>query len=128
TAYEDTGGPFYLDPEGHTPDPITDDLALWIRTEEGLVICAGCCHAGVINTLEYIRQLTGESRIRAVIGGFHLLNAGNQRLEETVAAFRFLNSAKVIPCHCTGEKPTRFLIDNFGDKVVPGVAGMVLMF
>jgi 7,8-dihydropterin-6-yl-methyl-4-(beta-D-ribofuranosyl)aminobenzene 5'-phosphate synthase len=128
TTYEDTGGPFYLDPEGKTPDLITDDLALWIKTDEGLVLCTGCCHAGLVNTLNHVQRLSGEYRIRAVIGGFHLLNSDDQRLEHTITALRSLNPAKVIPCHCTGEKATQLLIDTFGDKVLPGQAGMVLQF
>jgi metal-dependent hydrolase (beta-lactamase superfamily II) len=49
--YEDTGGPFYLDPSGRRHDPIADDLALWIRARRGLAVCQGCGHAGLINTL-----------------------------------------------------------------------------
>ena len=37
TSFEDTGGPFYLDPEGERADPIDDDLALWIRTDDGVI-------------------------------------------------------------------------------------------
>jgi 7,8-dihydropterin-6-yl-methyl-4-(beta-D-ribofuranosyl)aminobenzene 5'-phosphate synthase len=51
TTFEDTGGAFFLDPEARHADPIEDDLALWIKTDEGLVVCVGCCHAGIINTL-----------------------------------------------------------------------------
>ena len=36
TPYEDTGGPFYLDPEGRRPDPIEDDLARVVVAAGGL--------------------------------------------------------------------------------------------
>jgi 7,8-dihydropterin-6-yl-methyl-4-(beta-D-ribofuranosyl)aminobenzene 5'-phosphate synthase len=129
TDFEDTGGPFYLDPEGKIPDPIIDDLALWIRTPEGLIVCVGCCHAGLVNTLNYIIRLSGESRIRAVVGGFHLLYANERRLEETVTTLRALNPLQVVPCHCTGEKALQVLIERLGKSVVqPGYAGMRLSF
>jgi metal-dependent hydrolase (beta-lactamase superfamily II) len=31
-------------------------FALWIETLAGRVIGLGCCHAGVINTLDFIRK------------------------------------------------------------------------
>jgi len=124
-SFEDTGGPFYLDPEGKSADPIEDDLALWIRTRSGLVVCAGCCHAGLVNTLNHVRRLTGEKSIRAVIGGFHLLNATGKRIELTVNALHALSPRMMVPCHCTGDTATRILQDALGERVVPGYAGAI---
>jgi 7,8-dihydropterin-6-yl-methyl-4-(beta-D-ribofuranosyl)aminobenzene 5'-phosphate synthase len=128
TSYEDTGGPFYLDPQGRRPDPIDDDLALWIRTDGGLVVCVGCCHAGLVNTLNYVRRLSGDSRLRAVIGGFHLLHASDQRLAQTVAALRSMAPEIVVPYHCTGEPALALLRNAFGERVSPGAAGMTYQF
>ncbi|NCC77304.1 MAG: MBL fold metallo-hydrolase, partial [Clostridia bacterium] len=75
TSFEDTGGPFFLDQAGQRPDPLDDDLALWISTDSGLIVCVGCAHAGLINTLRQVLRQNPGQRIRAVIGGFHLLNA-----------------------------------------------------
>lgn len=128
TPYEDTGGPFYLDPRGAHPDLIEDDQALWIQTAEGLVVCMGCAHAGLINTLYYIQGLTKITRIRAVLGGFHLMAAGEERLQATVAALRELAPETLIPCHCTGEAAARRLRDDLGQSVTPGAAGMTFWF
>ncbi|NPU85193.1 MAG: MBL fold metallo-hydrolase [Syntrophaceae bacterium] len=126
--FEDTGGPFYLDPEGRFADSIDDDLALWIRTDGGLVVCVGCCHAGLLNTLHYIQRLNGGMRIRAVIGGFHLLNAGRERLDWTVSALLSLDPDRVIPCHCTGEHASAVLLDALGRKGIQGLAGLRCRF
>ena len=120
---EDTGGPFYLDPEGLRPDPIEDDLALWIRTGKGLVVCVGCCHAGLINTLEHILRLNPGESIHTVIGGLHLLNAGNERLQRTISVLRTLSPDQVIACHCTGEHALAMLRENLGAMVSQGAAG-----
>ncbi|GAB6095030.1 MBL fold metallo-hydrolase [Desulfatiferula olefinivorans] len=128
TGFEDTGGPFFLDPAGHRPDPIDDDLALWINTDLGLVVCCGCCHSGLINTLNRVRALTDEPRIRAVIGGFHLVNADEGRLEQTAAALNDPAVAAVIPCHCTGDAATAYLERALGPKVLTGGAGKVFTF
>jgi len=104
TTFEDTGGAFFLDPEARHADPIEDDLALWIKTDQGLVVCVGCCHAGIINTLTHVRRLSGVAPIRAIIGGLHLLNADDRRLNHTLAAMQTIPIETVIPCHCTGDR------------------------
>jgi 7,8-dihydropterin-6-yl-methyl-4-(beta-D-ribofuranosyl)aminobenzene 5'-phosphate synthase len=123
TDYEDTGGPFFLDPQARRADPIKDDLALWIRTEQGLIVCVGCCHAGVVNTLRHVFRLSGINRLRALIGGLHLLNAQEERLAQTVAALHDFAPELIVPCHCTGHKATQLLTSSFGERVVPGSAG-----
>ena len=50
---EDTGGPFYQDSDCTHKDALPDDQALFIETPKGLIVLLGCCHSGVINTLEY---------------------------------------------------------------------------
>jgi len=126
TDFEDTGGLFFLDPKGMRPDPIEDDLALWIRTDGGLIVCVGCCHAGLVNTLRYIMDLTGERHIHTLIGGFHLSNADAGRLERTVAELRLHHIGRIIPCHCTGEIAVEYLKRNLTCPVYPGFAGFTL--
>lgn len=126
--HEDTGGPFYLDPQGTRSDAVEDDMALWINTREGLVVCVGCCHAGLINTLTYVRQLSGVSDIRAVIGGFHLKQAGDKRIQWTLSELAKMSPALIVPCHCTGEKMVRLLSEQFPGAVIPGYAGLRLSF
>ena len=128
TPFEDTGGPFFLDPEGTRPDTLPDDLSLWIETPEGVVVLTGCCHAGLINTLMLVRNRTGGRPLRAVIGGFHLVNAGERRMARTLEGLRALNPAAIVPCHCTGGAAVGALQEAFGEKVTPGAVGMTLRF
>ena len=128
TSFEDTGGPFFLDAGGRTSDPIMDDQALWIDTGDGLVVCVGCCHAGLINTLHAVQRASGTSRLRAVIGGFHLLNASVDRLGQTLNALRSIAPEMLVPCHCTGDPAVRQLQERFGDRVSVGRSGMTFRF
>lgn len=128
TSFEDTGGPFYLDREGKLADPIEDDLALWIRTDDGLIVCVGCSHAGVVNTVHHIRRLSQGVRVRAIIGGFHLVNASTERLEQTIASLRLLDPDIVVPGHCTGEPAVTELRNGLGERVSAGAAGMTYRF
>ena len=124
TDFEDAGGPFFFDPHGHRPDPISDDQSLWIATDKGLVVCTGCCHAGLVNTLMHLREVTGEERIRAVIGGLHLGAASTERLEKTARALRDARVGLVVACHCTGEAATAWLSDHLDCEVRTGYAGL----
>ena len=128
TDYEDTGGPFYLDPAGRREDAIDDDMALWIRTEKGLVVCVGCSHAGLVNTLNHIQALNKGENIHAVIGGFHLIGADVHRLDETVKALRLLKPDLIAPCHCTGKSAAQFIQEALGKRVVAGKSGMTYRF
>ena len=124
STFEDTGGPFYLDPEGLRADPINDDLALWIRTSGGVVVCTGCSHSGLVNTLPHVRQLEADGGpVQAILGGFHLQGATRDRLEHTVDALRALAPRLIVPCHCTGETAVALLDEELGERVIPGTAG-----
>jgi 7,8-dihydropterin-6-yl-methyl-4-(beta-D-ribofuranosyl)aminobenzene 5'-phosphate synthase len=100
--FEDTGGAFYVDRDCQQPDPIEDDQALYFATRRGTVVLLGCAHAGVINTLRYVRQLTGGAPIYMVLGGMHLVNASPHRLERTIAVLQELGVQRLAPGHCTG--------------------------
>ena len=100
--YEDTGGPFFLDPALTFPDPLLDDQALFFNTRDGLVVVLGCAHAGVINTLAHVSRLTGRDSIHTVLGGMHLESASPRRLEQTFSALRRFDIQRLGPAHCTG--------------------------
>lgn len=124
TAFEDTGGPFYLDEQRQQPDLVPDDLSLWVTTPRGLVICLGCCHAGVINTLRYIIKISGKSRIAVVLGGTHLVNADQERLSQTADALAEFDIPELVLCHCTGDPAAAFLAKRLGPRVRQGYAGL----
>ena len=123
---EDTGGPFYDDPEGQSPDLIVDDLALWIETPKGLLVVCGCCHSGLINTLDYIVETSGEKRILGIVGGLHLKSASPERLAATTDALHEINPEFMVPCHCTGEAAIAHLKEHLSIPITSGFAGFEL--
>jgi 7,8-dihydropterin-6-yl-methyl-4-(beta-D-ribofuranosyl)aminobenzene 5'-phosphate synthase len=128
TAFEDTGGRFYLDAAGTQPDPLVDDQALFCDTAEGLVVIFGCAHAGVVNTLRHIRRLTDNRPIHTLIGGLHLLVASAGRMDATIAALREFDIARLLPVHCTGFAAAACLWAEFPGRCVPGGVGTRLVF
>ncbi|HMB00944.1 MAG TPA: MBL fold metallo-hydrolase [Spirochaetota bacterium] len=121
--YEDTGGPFFLDQNRQKTDLINDDQALWLDTVQGLIIICGCCHAGLINTVNYIRKISGRKQLLAVMGGLHLKAAVPARLEQTAAFLKKSRCRRIIPLHCTGKKATDFLKQQLKDRITELRAG-----
>lgn len=120
---EDTGGPFFQDLEGRRPDPITDDMAIWIETPRGLLVVCGCCHSGLINTLNHIRKHSRNQRIRGIVGGLHLKSASEERLQATVEALNVFKPDFMVPCHCTGDNAIAYFKQNLLTTIHPGFAG-----
>ncbi len=73
-----------------------------VSTADGLVVVSGCCHAGIINTLEYARQISKDTRIHAAIGGFHLYALSDDQLTWTADRLRALHVGYFLGAHCTG--------------------------
>ncbi len=113
---EDTGGPFYLDPDCTRRDELLDDQALVLEANDGLVVVLGCAHAGVVNTLNYVAGLFPLRLIRTVLGGMHLMQASRVRIAHTIAAISRHNVQRVGPAHCTGQEASRGLWDALPEK------------
>ena len=126
TDFEDTGGAFFLDHNCKTPDLLIDDQAAFINTSSGLIVILGCAHAGVINTLRHIRQLTGICPIHTVIGGMHLVSATNERIDKTIMEFKDLGIKRLFPAHCTGFEATARLWREFRELCSPCNVGTVI--
>lgn len=127
-SFEDTGGRFFLDAAGSEPDPLLDDQALYFDTRDGLVVVLGCGHAGVVNTLDYIGQLTGNRPVCALLGGLHLLAATPERMDFTLEAFRRRDLRKIAAGHCTGLPAIVRLWTEFPERCVACSVGLTLEF
>ena len=97
------------------PDPLLDDRALIIKTDEGLVVILGCAHRGVINTLYHAREITGVELVNTIIGGTHLIAASEERIMLTVAALMEFGVQRVGVSHCTGLPSSVILASQLGD-------------
>jgi 7,8-dihydropterin-6-yl-methyl-4-(beta-D-ribofuranosyl)aminobenzene 5'-phosphate synthase len=106
TEYESTGGAFFADSRGQHADLLPDDQAMFIETHRGTIVLLGCGHAGVINTLQYVRDLTDGKPINTVVGGMHLIEASRDRMEQTIDSLRRMVVVRLVPGHCTGTAAT----------------------
>jgi len=128
SRFERPGGPFFRDEGCTVPDEVTADQALFCDTGMGLLVLLGCAHAGLINTLGYIRRLAPDRPFHTVIGGTHLLTAKPDRLESTIRALRDLGVRHLRLLHCTGFEAAARLCAALPGRVAVAPAGTVLEF
>lgn len=114
------------DSAGCLPDPLRDDQSLVIVSPRGLVLLLGCCHAGLVNTIEHARERTGVAEVYAVIGGTHLGFAAAAQLDATVKALRELRVKKILGSHCTGFAAAVRFAREFPGTYHPAQVGFTL--
>lgn len=115
------------------PDPLVkDDQAIVLNVRnKGLIVLTGCGHSGVVNTLNYAKEVTGIDKIYAVMGGFHLPADGGiyeEAMDPTLEELQNADPEYVIPCHCTGWKATNRIIDFMPDKFIQSTVGTTFSF
>jgi 7,8-dihydropterin-6-yl-methyl-4-(beta-D-ribofuranosyl)aminobenzene 5'-phosphate synthase len=113
------------------PDPlILDDQALVAHVRgRGLVVLTGCGHSGIVNIARYTRKLTGEERLHALVGGFHLSGpAFEPIIEPTCAGLAEFDADHLVPTHCTGWRATHAIASRFPDAFIQNCVGTSFEF
>jgi 7,8-dihydropterin-6-yl-methyl-4-(beta-D-ribofuranosyl)aminobenzene 5'-phosphate synthase len=103
----------YFDDADGNYDFVPDDSALAVKTSKGLVVVSGCAHAGICNTIDYAREVTGIDNVHAVFGGFHLRN-DKEQTHETIRYFKELAIENIYPSHCTSLPALSLFYQTFG--------------
>jgi 7,8-dihydropterin-6-yl-methyl-4-(beta-D-ribofuranosyl)aminobenzene 5'-phosphate synthase len=127
TTYEKVP-PTLLIKRGEKPEP--DDFrgeqaVLFNVKGKGLVVLSGCAHAGIVNTVKHAQKISGIDKVHAVMGGFHLINAKPEIIQNTVADIKAMKPDYIVPTHCTGfeaivafskEMPSEFIVNTAGTQ------------
>lgn len=100
----------------YVPDPFIDEQYLVIIDGEEMIVITGCCHAGLINTIEDARSAFPQRKLKAVIGGFHLHSLPPMVLKETIEHLSGYQPERIIAGHCTGTAAEKQLKKTFGKR------------
>ena len=120
---EDCGGHFFSDEASTMPNLIPEEQAFLLVSG---VLITGCCHAGIINTVEACRRACPNIAIRTIIGGLHLRHASKDRLERTTSYLASLELERLVLMHCTGENAVEYLRTHLACEVAALPAGQNL--
>ncbi|WP_047448815.1 MBL fold metallo-hydrolase [Alistipes sp. ZOR0009] len=82
-------------------DWFEDELFLAIATSSGMALVSCCSHRGITNMIQAAQKRFGKP-VRVVLGGFHLLNAGDEEVDRISSYLETLNLEKLGVCHCSG--------------------------
>lgn len=93
-------------------DQMIDDTSLFIDIGQSLLVVSGCSHAGIVNIKNHAERMLSK-KVSHIIGGLHLLDAGEERVEFTISN---LEGIELFLGHCTGERVVNRFIDKYGDK------------
>ncbi|WP_456324547.1 MBL fold metallo-hydrolase [Desulfonauticus submarinus] len=109
---------FFEDPKGQRKDIIPDDQTMWINCEDKLILITGCCHAGVLNTLDYLIKITDSpNKPIILIGGLHLYKTPLQNIQKLIQDLKKYNIQTIIPCHCTGDTASQEFSKYFSNTI-----------
>lgn len=98
-------------------DHIADDQSLAVKTNKGIVLILGCCHAGLKNTIEYTEEIC-DDKVRSIIGGTHLMAMKKDEVQE-VAEWLLNKIDFIAATHCTGFEAEAILYSVLRDKYKP---------
>lgn len=107
-------------------DTIPEDQSLFFDTDKGIVLISGCGHAGLANTLDYVKGIIPNRPIYKIIGGFHLLNLDDKKLEWTAKKMEESGVKYFVGAHCTGINSTysiREFMNLSPEKALVGSVG-----
>lgn len=117
---EDYAKSFYSEEACRTPNRVPEEHAL--LTGDGVLV-TGCCHAGIVNTVESVRASFPKVRIRVVVGGLHLLHASRDEVGRTADFLNTLGLERLVILHCTGDEAGGLLMKLVGCPSAWGRAG-----
>lgn len=107
-------------------DPLNDDQSLILKTAKGLVIIFGCAHAGIINTLNHVKNKMPREKVHLLLGGTHLGYLNDTQIEKSIEHLKSFSADKIGVCHCTGWKASLRIMNAFGKQFFVANAGQVI--
>jgi 7,8-dihydropterin-6-yl-methyl-4-(beta-D-ribofuranosyl)aminobenzene 5'-phosphate synthase len=104
TEYENAPPSLLVERDGKIgADDFRGEQALFFNLKgKGLVVLSGCAHAGIVNTVKQAQKVSGVEKVHAILGGFHLINAKPEIIQNTITDIKEIGPDFVAPAHCTG--------------------------
>lgn len=127
---------FQSDGFGEHPDDFNHEIALKVRTPNGIVVLSGCSHHGLLNILQAATQGTKVEKVAAIIGGTHLLDSDDYIQFETRDEISGIVNEillrhpeiKIITGHCTGVTAQQIFKESINDRFQLFHSGAVYNF
>jgi 7,8-dihydropterin-6-yl-methyl-4-(beta-D-ribofuranosyl)aminobenzene 5'-phosphate synthase len=100
------------------------EQSLILDTPQGLVVVTGCAHPGIVQIVCKAKEMLAKE-VYFVMGGFHLGQTPETRIQDIIDEFRGLGVQKVGPCHCTGDRAIELFKQAYAEDFVPMGVGKI---
>jgi 7,8-dihydropterin-6-yl-methyl-4-(beta-D-ribofuranosyl)aminobenzene 5'-phosphate synthase len=101
------------------------EQSLVVETPKGLVVITGCAHPGIEDIVSKAQEIKDE-QILLVMGGFHLLQTGNDAVESIAREFKGKNILYAAPTHCSGDGTIKTFSEVFGEHYLKLGTGRIV--
>ena len=101
------------------------EQALIVKADKGLIVIAGCAHAGIVRVVNTAKDLLKDD-ILLVIGGFHLEWATRGKIKKVISDFRRMGVRYTALCHCSGDRAKALFEKHYGQNCINVGAGKVI--
>lgn len=116
-SFEEVASDLYLEEEGKlVPDGMRDEQMLLIEDNGELALILGCSHPGIINSINYAKELFPDKKIKLLIAGMHLEDISHTRLQLTIEELIAADIRLLVPMHCTGLDAICAMKHSLGDR------------
>lgn len=127
---------YYKDEAQLRVDDFAHEQTLVFDTEGGLVLFNSCSHGGVDNIIEEVQNAFPNKKVRAMIGGFHLMGIfgtctmrdSKEEVEALGVKLKQMEVNDIYTCHCTGTPAYHILKEVMGEKLREIHGGDVFTF
>lgn len=97
--------------------------SLVVKTAKGLVIISGCAHPGIQTIISSVKKHFTDD-IYLLLGGFHLVNKGEDEIIRIIEFLRNSGVKIVAPMHCTGKFASELLAKEYQNDFISLDEGM----
>src|SRR5262249_6581211 len=96
--------------------------------DRGLIVISSCGHAGIVNTVLQAKEVSGVTKVHAVMGGFHLFPAADDYVHRVITELKAMGVDVVVPLHCSGPNFTQAMREAWGEGLVTSTTGTEFTF
>ncbi len=102
------------------------EQSLFVKTDRGISVMTGCSHPGILKILGKIKEGFPGENIYLVFGGFHLMDKGEDFINQVVKEFQELGVKKVGASHCSGDEAKELFRIKYKDDFIDVKVGMTI--
>jgi len=105
-------------------DNFSHEHSIVFDTDKGLVVFDACCHGGMENVINEVKNVFNGKEIYAFIGGLHMFRLDGEQITKIVDGVSHFGISRIVTGHCTGDLAFDIFKEKMGDVATKMYVGM----